>query len=643
MKENKKIKRISAMLLCSCLFCNMSVFAVQKDETIYTKLRPNGEEYNKIVSVHLKNRMKEKEIKDMSDLLNIKNVSSDNIFNQDGNTIIWNAEGEDIYYNGESNKELPIKCSVKYELNGKEIVPNDLAGKSGKLKITINYENKDEHIVNINGTDTKIYTPFVIFGGTILSNNNVSNVTVSSGKVIDDGSKTIIIGLALPGMQKSLGITSDTLYIPENIEINMDIKDYEQNNIYSFITPKILENDDIKILDKVDSIYSSMDTLKSSSDKIEEGANTLKSGISTYSEKSKEFNSAMSQVSTGMSSANNNYTKINSGISSLNENSPLLVSGSKQIYDGILNARSGINTVSSSIYGIQNQIISPLKNGINTLNTGLDSIIDEVSKVPSSDNTEKISSLTTLKDNNTNTINNLSNLNISLQAKADIIEDKTSPEYIELYTQINTNSSMIFLLQNNNNALIETIDSLKVTDMTTINELKGGLNQVKQGAVSLQSGIEALDTNTQKLKDGVDKIYTDTKPLEDGSNTLYLSTLSIQNGISALYDGSSQMKSGLNTLDSSTAKLLTANNTLTDATQTLEDGVNELANGIHTFNIEGINKIYHYLNSDIKDITTRVDELVTLSKKYNNFSMKNENADGNTKFIMMTDMIKKTK
>lgn len=641
MKNNKMLKRTTALVLCSSLICNMSVFAVQKDETVYTKLRTNGEEYNKVVSVHLKNIMKDKEIKDMSDLLNIKNVSSDNTFTQNGNTLVWNAQGEDIYYNGESKKELPIKCTVKYELNGNEIEPNDLVGKTGKLKITISYENKDEHIVNINGADVKLYTPFVVFGGTVFSNNKVSNVTVSTGKVVDDGSKTIVVGLALPGMQESLGISKDTLKVPENIEINMEIKDYEQNNIISFVSPKLLEDEDINILDKVNEVYSSMDVLKSSSSKIEEGANSLKSGISTYGEKSREFNSAMVQMSSGMNSANNNYTKINDGISKLNDNAPLLVNGSKQIYEGILSVRGGISTLSSSVLGIQTQIISPLKDGVSNLNYGLDSIISGVEQIPVADNVEKINSLQQLIDGNTYTINNLSSLNTTLQEQLNGIEDVNSSEYNSLYTQINTNSSVIDLLKSNNAALNQSIDTLKATDVTAVNTLKTGLTQVKQGAIALQGGIDALDINTQKLKDGVDGMYVSTESLESGSNTLYMSTLSIQEAMATLVNGSAQIKQGLNTLDTSSNKLLEANNMLTDATKTLEDGATELTSGIHTFNIEGINKIYNFLNSDVKDLSTRIDEITKLSKGYNNFSMKDDNTNGNIKFIMITDMIKK--
>ena len=221
------------------------------------------------------NSSSENLINDLSDLINIKNVNGDEEFSQDGNSLVWNSNGSDIYYQGESNKELPIECKVRYELDGKEISAKDLAGKSGKVKIIIEYINKDEHTVNINGRAEKLYTPFVAVCGTIIDNSKNKNIEISSGRVIDDGSKTILIGMALPGLAESLG-TSKNLDIPSSIEITMETDSFELGNVATFVTPKIFEETDLEIFDRLDEIYSKVNTLSSSSKQLEDGANTLK-------------------------------------------------------------------------------------------------------------------------------------------------------------------------------------------------------------------------------------------------------------------------------------------------------------------------------------------------------------------------------
>ncbi|MCI8621828.1 MAG: hypothetical protein HFJ50_09305 [Clostridia bacterium] len=75
-----------------------------------------GNSYKSIVNSHLTNSDENNLINDLSDLINIENVNGDETFSKDGNSLIWNSKGADIYYQGETSKELPIECIVKYEL-----------------------------------------------------------------------------------------------------------------------------------------------------------------------------------------------------------------------------------------------------------------------------------------------------------------------------------------------------------------------------------------------------------------------------------------------------------------------------------------------------------------------------------------------
>lgn len=197
---NKKFisKITSGILLCTMVAYGAPVMAYTKDETVYSKLESDGGLYNTIVNNHIKNEEENKLIKDLTDLLNIKNTNGDESFNLDGNSLSWNSEGKDIYYQGESNKELPITCSVKYELDGLEITAKELAGKNGKVKITIEYTNKDAHEVKINGRNETLYTPFVAVCGTIVDNDKNKNIEITNGKIVDNGSKSVLMGMALP-------------------------------------------------------------------------------------------------------------------------------------------------------------------------------------------------------------------------------------------------------------------------------------------------------------------------------------------------------------------------------------------------------------------------------------------------------------
>ena len=637
---NKKVisKITSGVLLCTMLAYTTPVLAFTKDETVYSKIDSNGNNYNTIVNDHIINDEQEQLINDISDLLNIKNVNGDEEFSQDGNNLAWHAEESDIYYQGESQKELPIECNVKYELDGNEITASELVGKNGKVKITIEYINKDAHTVNINGKDQTLYTPFVVVCGTIIDNNNNRNIEITNGKTVDDGSKTTVIGISLPGLQESLNISKDKIDIPNTIEITMDSTDFELNNIVTYVTPKVLEENDMELFKKLDKIYNQVDTLQSSSKQIEEGANSLKEGTATYSEKSQEFNNAVEQVSKGVSSVNQNYSKIDAGISSLNDSSATLESGAKSVSEGTLAVSENLQTISSKLSELQTGTQS-LKQGESQLEAGLDQIITSVSTIQGTDNSAKITELNQLITANQNTINSLKSANETLTTQLKAIEDEETKQTIT--TQIETNKSIIKLLETNIVAYKETISTLKSADMSSIKELQTALSNLKQGLQSLQTGTDTLYNGTTALQTGTGALASKTKELAQGTQSLYKGTVKMSEGTATLNSGSTQLKQGLNTLDAGGTKLGTASNQLTEGANTLSEGATTLAEGITKFNEEGIDKICDYINGDLKDISARLEKLQELLEDYNNFTMLNDGNKGNVKFIMIMDSIKK--
>ena len=126
--KNKKM--ISGLLLFTITsYMTIPVFAASKSETVYSNLDSNGKAYKTIVSTQLTNEDKSDEITDISNLLNIENTNGDETFKKEGNQIVWDSNGNNIYYKGESDKQLPVECKITYELNGEEISAEELKGK----------------------------------------------------------------------------------------------------------------------------------------------------------------------------------------------------------------------------------------------------------------------------------------------------------------------------------------------------------------------------------------------------------------------------------------------------------------------------------------------------------------------------------
>ena len=640
MENNNKImpKVVSGMLLCTMVAYTTPILAYTKDETVYSKLKGNGENYQTIVSTHLENNQTEKVLKDLTDLLNIKNTNGDESFSQEGNTIVWNSNGEDIYYQGESQKSLPVTCKITYELDGKEISAEELAGKSGKVKIKLQYTNQEEHLVNINGKNVKMYTPFVVVAGTLLSNDTNQNINITNGKVLNDGSKTIVVGIAMPGMQESLGVSHSTIEIPDMIEISMDATDFQLNSIASFITPKILEEEDLDGLDKFEELYHKINTLESSSKQLADGANTLKEGTTTYYEKSQEFNHAMQQIEGGVNSANQKYTKINEGIGELNNSSVQLSQGAKKINEGAQAIEENLEVVSEKL-GTIKKGSENLEGGIKKTKTGVNQIAEELKNVNATDNSSKIKDLNTLITANENTIKQLKETNAKLESEYNTTSDTTAKETIQ--KQIQSNKGMIEILNQNVQAEKESLSMLQLTDSSSIETLKQGIESIQDGLDNLATGAKSITTGADTLQKGTDILVEKSSELTTGSTTLYQGTQKLQTGTNTLVAGSSQMKSGLNTISTNTNKLKQADDSLTQGAKTLKEGSITLAEGIQTFNQEGIQTICSYINGDLKNMTTRADKLLELSEEYNHFTMLQEGESGSVKFIMLTDEIKK--
>lgn len=643
------LKITSGLLLCSFLSYTTPILAFSKEETVYSKVNANGESYKTIVSTHLINEDQEETLRDLSDLINIENTNGDETFELDGDNLTWSANGADIYYQGETQKELPIKCSIKYELDGKEISADEIAGRSGKVKIIINYENTDEHKVYVNGRYVSIYTPFTVICGTMFDNTRNKNIEVSSGKVVNDGTKTIVMGIVMPGMQESLNISKNTLDIPDSIEITLDTEKYEQKNIITFITPKILKE---KVsFNKLNSLYSQIDEVQEASKKIEEGANGLKDGTTAFSQSSQKFLNGMKQLEEGANTASSKYEELNNGISKLNQSSTELKAGANAVDEGIDSVSQGLDTLNGGVISGKQQTVSVLNSSATTLSTGIDKIIEGkdteiatikqmVIKAPNAQLkeglTEAVTDAITSASNTTKTnmMSVLSNeeLNFTAEQKAAIIN--------ALGNGVDTKK-----LESQISNTIDSITAQQEAGLDQINNdengVKAGLTQLKTEATkSITSGTEAIAAGFDSISYGVTQISNGTATLKAGTTKLYKGTEQLKEGTNALNEGSNQMQNGLKTLASSTTTLTELDSQLTDAAITINEGSIKLADGIKTFNTEAIDKIATYVNSDIKDLIKRAEKLQELSEEYASFTKAQEGTAKEVKFILITDSIK---
>ncbi|WP_138203848.1 hypothetical protein [Haloimpatiens lingqiaonensis] len=301
MKKSMSKKVISLVMVGTILSSN-AVYAkelIQKDESVYVTLGVDGEVKEKIVSDWLHRDDAKGSIEDKTVLKDIKNVKGEEKPDIDGEKLTWNTDKKDIFYQGKTEKELPIKVSIKYELDGQEVNPKDIVGKSGQIKIKVNYENKSYKTVNIKGEERKIYTPFTTATIVNLPMDKFSNVKVNSGEVVSDGNNQAITFIALPGLKESLSINKDVedlIDLKDSLEITAEVKNFEMGPIMMTATPKIPEVKEFKDAKNFDELFEGLDKLKDASTQLEDGSFKLKDGSQKLKDGLNEANNKVSGV-----------------------------------------------------------------------------------------------------------------------------------------------------------------------------------------------------------------------------------------------------------------------------------------------------------------------------------------------------------
>ncbi len=324
---------------------------VSKDETVYVLAGADGSVQKIIVSDWIKNSLGNAAVSDRSELTDVENVKGDEIYTMNGDNMrVWDAEGNDIYYQGSIEKELPVDLSVTYKLDGKPISADELVGKSGRVTIRFDYQNKQYETVEIDGKQEKIYVPFAMLTGALLSDDVFTNVNVTNGKLINDGSRTVVIGIAFPGLQENLAISKDKLEIPDYVEITADAVDFQLDMTVTLATNQLFNEFDTDNLDSVSELSTSMDELTSAMDQLLDGSSQLYEGIATLLERSDELVEGINQLAVGAESLKNGAnsldsgaaelqtgaTQLSEGLNTLESNNDALNGGARQVFDTLL-------------------------------------------------------------------------------------------------------------------------------------------------------------------------------------------------------------------------------------------------------------------------------------------------------------------
>ncbi len=663
-----------------------------KEETVYVLTDANGNVNKTIVSDWLKNKDGSSTITDKSDLKNIENVKSDADYTtgKDGE-ITWTSNGEDIYYQGTTDKELPVDVKVTYILDGKEMSASEIAGKSGKVTIRFDYTNNTKKEVTVNGRKTEMYVPFTMISGMLLDGNTFRNVEVNSGKVISDGNRLVVVGLAFPGMNENLDIASFTdnkeMTFPETVEVTADVENFSLGLTLTMGSAELISSvnlndvtafDDLK--EVVNKLVKSTNELQNGSTKLSTGLKTLKTSFGTYSTGVKTY---VNTVNSNIGLLNDNMAPfangINTALSGVNqmiaamEGDEGAVSGAKKLADGSAQVNTGLNNLLAKIGtagGTDNNTIAGAVNNIaagsGTLFGYLDKMLAAFDNTSTSygltdgsqavsDGVEQLSSeLTTMVQTMNKTITDNQTKIDGLKA---VIKGGISPTTGQALTEqeITTYTANINQLEGANAALQSVLAQMNPGTMQTqLGTLTTGADNLASGIKSLQQGIKDFKTNDKTLVDGASELNGKMSELESGVNelkngskqvsdgaaslsagvdTLYTSMKNqLQPGLSTLFDGANLLTTSVNLLYEGTKPTSKDVGTLLSGTDQLTSGINDLSSGADTLSA-GMKQFNDEAISKVSDfvdgdLTTIVERIKSTVNLANEYTIYSDAADG---------------
>lgn len=599
---------------------------VGKDETVYIVADNTGKSKEVIVSDWLKNPEGKDTLEDASDLKDIKNVKGDETFKEKDGKLTWAAKGKDIYYQGTTDKELPVEQSITYYLDGKEMSADEIAGKSGKVTIRFDYKNNVKTVETVNGKEHNVYVPFTVMTGMILD-DSFSNVEVSSGKVVSDGDKQIVVGVAMPGLSDSLKVDasdfSEDVDIPEYIEVTADVKDFSLSMSMSVMMSSLMSGTDFDEMFELDALDDAINTLSDSSTQLADGSKELADGLDTLNSKMGDFSVGIKALKSGVDQLGGGAGSLADGANQLNDSAKQISAGIAQL-DQTLNAplsteeraaieqsaQSGVDTLMNN--GYKAQIIALAKQQLQTAHSG--EFVDSVKmslreKVAAAAGEANIATVeASFSYDRSAAVAQVYNSTPLLRAgvQAELGLSSEIPTYAALEN---------IVVESQLNQMAETIAD-SVIDGTKQGAAKAAVEATQQTKATVAAAIEATQANGYSL-------VTGSQALSNGTQQLANQIPTLTSGVTALVNGTNQIADGTNQLSDGIGKL--------------EKGSNTLSEGMIKFDEEGIQKLADTYNGDVKDLVERIVAVMQAGSDYQAFSQVADGTTGSVKFITRTE------
>ena len=605
--------------------------ALRRDETVYVIANTDGSVRQIIVSDWIQNGLAAAQVEERSELSQVEAVkgSATYTLGQD-NARVWDAQGQDLYYQGSIEKALPVDMTVTYQMDGQTVTPGQIAGKSGHVIIRFDYENRQYEMVEIDGTEEKIYVPFAMLTGLLLDSDRFTNVTVSNGKLFCDGSHTAVVGVAFPGLQEDLAMEKDRLDIPDYVEIEADVKDFSLATAVTVASSGLFDQLDDETLEKLElgELTDGIGRMTDAMDQLMDGSSQLYDGLCTLLDSSQQLIDGVDRLCQGLNELTAHNSQLNGGAKQVFEsliaaaNSQLQTSGLtvpeltvdnySQVLESLLQQLDGASAyaqsearkkIEAAVAAQQEQVSAAVEQAVEQ------QVAAQVEQAVEQQVWQQVLSAAGLTEEA-----------YDAGTAAGAIPQKQQ-EQLQAALKAQMASETIKGLISQTKAAKMESDEIRAlieqkTEQTMAELVEENL-QSEEVQSQIRSAAEQASAGAQSIRSLKEQL--------DSYQSFYQGLLAYTAGVAQARDGAAQLQSSLPAL--------------TDGVTRLRDGSMELSDGLRQFREEGIQKLADALGGDLGQLSSRLKAIREAAQNYRSFSGDAEDMPSQVRFIYRMEAI----
>ncbi len=611
------MKRLCAVLLSLALCCALACPALgetDKDETVYILADAQGAARKIIVSDWLKNPQGADTLPDVSTLENIENVKGLETF-ENG---LWNAAGKDIYYQGESQAQLPLEMRVSYALDGQEIAPEALAGKSGRVTIRFDF--------TVSQKQAGVSVPFAVVTAALLENDVFTDVQVTNGQLVNDGERTLVVGAALPGLQSSLGLTEDQLALPEYVEISAQAEGFALPVTAALAScepfallpverldsvedlkqaAKKLDDGMARLIDGGTQLYDGLATLETKSGKLAQGVSQLNDGLAQLTAQNDTLNSACDQVFAALLAAANEQ------LAAASPDAPALT---QENYAAVLDQLIAALSPEGVAAAARQQVEQAVRQQEDTIRQAVEAAVREQAAAQVRQAVEEgvrekaLAALDTTPEA------------YAAALEAGKIPQEQQQQLAAALEQQMASDAVQALIQQQTDTQMQSQEAVQAVAQNVEAQVQALVEQQMQSD-AVQAQVQAAEAQYQSALESLTALRAQLESFQ------------------AFHDGLAAYTQGAASAAAGAAQINEAMPALTQGVSQLRSGAMQLKTGLTVLNASGIQRITGLAGDDLEDLVARVRAIVAAAQDYQSFSGVAPSAQGAVRFIWRTDAI----